>query len=274
LTVETKDLVLEDRGRLSVRSRGTGDAGGLKVIADSIHLNNQGSIAAATTVAGEGGNIDLQTQSLQVRDNSIISAEAGGSGNGGNINIDTDILIALESSNITANAFQGAGGNIEIETLGLFVDPTSRITASSTLGISGVVEIDTLVEDVEVSLTALDEEFVSSEQVLANSCLARHHFERGSFTVTGRGGLPSSPYGVLTGGYALTEVQPISENSAAQRSDRVEVADTWKAGEPIQEAQGIFVTADGRVILGTTPQLMALAQAEDLVCRFQAQSTN
>jgi hypothetical protein len=36
----------------------------------------------------------------------------------------------------------------------------------------------------------------------------------------------------------------------------------------------MFVTTDGRVVLGTIPQLQALAKAENLVCHFQEQSAN
>jgi filamentous hemagglutinin family protein len=269
LTVQTGELILENEGRLSVRSRGTGDAGNLKVIADSISLDEQASIAAATTIAGEGGNVNLKTQSLLLRRNSIVSAEAGGSGNGGNITIDTDVLAVLENSRITANALQGAGGRIEINTQGLFVDPTSRITASSTLGINGVVDIDTSVRDVEGSLEPLEEEFVSSDQVLADSCLARRSFQPGSFTVTGTGGLPSTPYGAISDRYTVTNVEPISGNSATRR-DRIQQAEFEQQRRvlPLQEAQGIFVTDDGRIILGTSSQVATLAKVEDLVCLF------
>ena len=287
LRVQTGQLILQDEGRLSVRSRGQGDAGNLEVIADSIRLDNQGSIAAATQVATEGGNIKLQTQSLQLRRNSIINAEGGERGNGGNITIDTDILVALENSKITASAIQGAGGSIKINTQGLFVDPTSKITASSTLGINGVVDVNTSVNDVEVSLPTLQEEFVNPEQLIADTCLGRRNFKGGSFTVTGTGGLPSTPYGAFSAPYAVTDLQPISGNRAAGHSvgttatDSVAVASSG-ASElsergsvlSLQEAQGMFVTADGRVVLGTIPQLQALAKAENLVCHFQEQSAN
>ena len=284
LSVKTGQLILQDEGRLSVRSRGQGDAGNLEVVADSIRLDNQGSIAAATQVGGEGGNIKLQTQSLQLRRNSIINAEGGERGNGGNINIDTNTLIALENSNITANAFQGTGGSIQINTQGLFVDPTSKITASSTLGISGAVEVNTPLNEIEVSLPYLEEEFVSPEQLVADSCLGRRNVKGGSFTLTGTGGLPTTPYGAFTAPYPVSDLQPISDRSAANPSistaaiDSVAVARSG-ASElskrdrvlPLQEAQGMFVTADGRVVLGTVPQLQALAKAEDLVCHYQDQ---
>ncbi|HEY9668449.1 MAG TPA: filamentous hemagglutinin N-terminal domain-containing protein [Coleofasciculaceae cyanobacterium] len=272
LSVQTGQLILQDEGRLSVRSRGGGDAGNLEVVADSIRLDNQGSIAAATTVAGEGGNIKLQTQSLQLRRNSIINAEGGERGNGGNIVIDTDTLVALENSNITANTFQGTGGSIRIDTQGLFVEPTSKITASSTLGISGVVDINTEINNVEAFMPPLPQEFLSPEQIVADSCLGRRNDKGGSFTITGTGGLPSTPYGAFTASYPVTDLQQISGSSAtSHRKSPVtsEEPNTSSSVHLLQEAQGMFVTADGRVVLATVPQLQALAKAENLTCNYR-----
>jgi filamentous hemagglutinin family protein len=267
LSVQTGELILEDEGRLSVRSRGTGHAGNLEVVADSIRLDNQGSIAAATTVAGEGGNIKLQTQSLELRGNSIINAEGGERGNGGNIAIDTDLLLAFENSSITANADQGAGGNITVNARGLFVDQTSKITASSTLGISGVVDINTQINNVPLALLPLEDQFVTQEQVIADSCLGRRTAKGGSFTVTGAGGLPSTPYGAFTTPYPITDLQPISgETTADRRASKAAAEELPQSSSVLQEAQGWYVRTDGRVVLGTIGQLQALAKAEDLVC--------
>ncbi|HEY9674375.1 MAG TPA: filamentous hemagglutinin N-terminal domain-containing protein [Waterburya sp.] len=274
LSVQTGQLMLQNEGRLSVRSRGVGyvskQNGNLEVVADSIRLDNQGSIAAATTVAGEGGNIKLQTQSLQLRHNSIINAEGGERGNGGNITIDTGTIAALENSEITASAFQGAGGSIKINTQGLFVDPTSKITASSTLGISGVVDINTQINSAESLLPPLEETFVSTEQIVADSCLGHRNYKAGSFTVTGTGGLPATPYGAFTDSYPVTEVEQIASNSTASHpQSKLTTEELSRNRSVLQEAQGWFVTADGHVVLGTIPQLQALAKAEDLVCHFK-----
>ena len=80
---------------------GTGDAGTLEIVADSIRLEDRGKLIATTT-SGEGGNINLQVRDiLQLRNNGLISAEAGGTGNGGNIKIDSKFIVAVpqESSN-------------------------------------------------------------------------------------------------------------------------------------------------------------------------------
>ena len=285
LTVQTGQLNLLDSGRLSVRSRGTGDAGNIHVVADSIELDHLGSIAAATTTAGNGGNIQLQTQNLQLRHNSIVSATAGttgGGGNGGNITIDSGTLTVLENSDIVANAYQGLGGKIHIDTQGLFLAPNSQITASSIRGINGIVDINTPLNNLQTALTPLEGELVSTEQVVADSCVARRNVEQGSFTVTGNGGLPPTPYEAMSSRYAVVGVQPIekglrglgeqfSSNASLSEAPLSEAllpspAHHWQLGDPIQEAQGLNVTADGHILLGNTRQQSAVIEAKNLVC--------
>jgi len=102
--------------------------------------------------------------------------------------------------------------------------------------------------------------------VVAGSCLARRNAERGSFTVTGTGGLPRDPYGAISGQFNVTGVQPIQGNGTVSKGAAVVETPAWQLGNPIQEAQGMIVTADGRTIVGTAPQLATLAKAKDLAC--------
>lgn len=211
---------------------------------------------------------------------SQISADARETANGGNIKIDTDFLIALpptgaNGSDIRANAVQGNGGRLDISAQGILGIQQQKeqtafndITASSELGVDGTVEINTPDVDLQNSLTELAANFASPDQVVAGSCLARRNVERGSFTVTGTGGLPSSPYEAVSGRYAVSSVQPIQgSGNVSNGTTNVSDTTTWKPGNPIQEAQGMVATADGRFILGTTPQLVAVAKAQDLVCQ-------
>ncbi len=285
LKIETRQLNVRNRATVNVSSESSGRAGQLTVQAGSIHLDNQGKLTAAT-LAGEGGNIALQVQdSLQMRRNSQISAEAGGTGNGGNITIDTDTLAALENSNITANAFEGRGGNIQIDTQGIFRSPDSDITATSQLGINGVVEITTADIDLQNSLTELATNFVTADQAIAGSCLARRNKEQGTFVITGNGGLPISPYSGIDEWESLTAPSAPSTEQGAQPStspsyedvtartldagENEEVATSsvpWKLGDPIVEAQAIVKTADGRTLVTTLPEKAVPFSADNLVC--------
>lgn len=252
----------------------TGASGNLKISTRSLLLNNQGKIET-TTVVGKGGNVRLQAKNLQLRNESKISVNAlRGFSNGGDITINTDTLVALENSKITAGAFEGTGGNIQVNTQGLFLSSDSAINASSRFGIDGVVDIQTLDLEVENDLTLLPSNFLTSEQVVAGSCLARRNTSQSSFVVTGSGGLPLNPN---------SEIQEW-ENLSSSKTDRQEqeeprniiptklqvlpksaAAKKWKLGDPIIEAQGIIKLAGGRVMLGMKPQTPE--SAESLICQ-------
>lgn len=80
--------------------------------------------------------------------------------------------------------------------------------------------------------------------------------------------LPPSwrPHVAFDGRYEVTDMQPIRRSVPVSR-DTAEVKTAfWKPGDPIQAAQGLFVTADGHTIVGTAPQLATVAKAQDLAC--------
>ena len=251
LQISTQKLIVRDSAEVTVANQASGNAGNLEVVASTFRLDN--GYIAAETASGEGGNISVKTRDLQLRNFSQISTTARGSGNGGDIAIDTDTLVALENSDITADAIQGGGGNIHINTSGVFRSSDSDITATSELGIQGVVEIKTLGFDVKNTLTPLTVNLASPEQVIAGSCLARRNDEQGSFTVTGTGGLPRTPYDAFSGKYAMTGVKPLSGSPGAGSGGARVEGSAWKLGDRIVEAQGIAILPDGRKVLGTLP---------------------
>ena len=203
--VETDDrpIILNDRAQINLNSQGSGNAGNLFLTADSLLLNNVSQISATTT-SGQGGNINLVLtgpQTLRLANNSRISATAGGEGDGGNVNIFTNFLIATENSDITTNAFEGRGGNINIFAQGIFLCPTCDISASSQLGVDGVVQTNTPPNDPSRSLADLPETVIDPNSLIQqNVCRQSGDSE---FTITGRGGLPTSPDQTQT----VTEVE-------------------------------------------------------------------
>jgi large exoprotein involved in heme utilization and adhesion len=278
--------VIEDGAGLLVSSSGetTAVAGDITVVADSIYLN-RGTITAEA-IGNEGGNIELQTQNLQLRNQSQITATASTTGNGGNIEIDTGTLVALENSDITANAPQGSGGRITVNAQAIFgtefreeLTPESDITAfGKTPELSGIVELNTPDVNVQGDLNQLNANFIDTEQAIASSCLARRNVEQGSFTVTGTGGLPQNPYEAISGQYQLSTVQGLQPLPQQQASSPIPNPQSlpptaWKLGDPIQEAQGMTVTPDGRIIVGAMPQLVAAAPPQDLICNSSVQPT-
>ena len=244
INIFTDKLIIRDGARIDVESLGPGNAGNLRVVANSILLDNQGIISAATT-SGEGGNIFLQTNSLLMRHNSQISATAGGSGNGGNINITgfspANFVALLEGSKITADAVQGRGGNISINTRGFFVCPTCQITASSQLGIAGQISIITPEAENNFEIVDLPQEVAKPEQVVAQACRAATTEDRSEFTITGRGGLPPRP------SEQLSSVALIGFDAGVPTAAK-EVQNSFQLPPA---ARGWYVNAQGVVVLAS-----------------------
>lgn len=244
IKVFTDKLTIQNGAKINVESLGTGNAGNLQVVANSILLDNQGAISAATT-SGEGGNISLQTDSLLLRHNSQISATAAGSGNGGNIDITgfslANFVTLLEGSKITADAVEGRGGNISINTRGLFRCATCQITASSQLGIAGQVSITTPEAENNFEIVDLPQEVAKPEQVVAQACRAVARQNRSEFTITGRGGLPPRPSEQLSSG-ALISFDPAVPSAATQENNTSQLPPA---------ARGWYVNAQGVVVLAS-----------------------
>ncbi|MEQ8960109.1 MAG: S-layer family protein, partial [Coleofasciculus sp. C2-GNP5-27] len=237
----------------------TGNAGRMRIEADTITLDNQGALIAKT-VSGEGGNINLQVDDLiEMRRNSLISAEAfGGEGDGGNIDIDTEFVVAIEDENsdIVADAFGGNGGNITITAQNIFGlefrpqrTPKSDITASSRFGLEGDVVLNTPNIDPSRGLTQLPTQPVDVRGLVAQVCRADVIENRSQFVMTGRGGLPPKPSELLRGEAVLADWIPL----ASDEDESVEVTTTIPAQNAstaqIVEANGWVIDAEGNVTL-------------------------
>jgi large exoprotein involved in heme utilization and adhesion len=263
IRIKTGRLIVQDRAEVNVTSEGQGNAGVLRVDADSILLDTQGKLTASTT-SGAGGNITLQVQDLLLmRRNSLISTEsgtsrAGGGGKGGDLRIDSKLIVAVpsENSDIVANAFDGPGGNINITTEGIFgiefrdrLTPLSDITASSEFGVKGTVQITTLNVDPGRGLTQLPSELVDAEELIDRRCDPNGGtVQRSSFTVTGRGGLPPNPGNVLRDEGLLVDWATSDPNSVNQTTSATAMP-SRSAPRQLVEAQGWIVNQQGQIVL-------------------------
>lgn len=184
-------------------------AGNVVLNADAIELDDRSAIAADTT--GLGGNIEFNSGTVLLRDNSNIRTNATGEFPGGDIAIDTDTLVALDNSDITANSANAAGGNVIIEARGIFgtefrpfLTPESDITATgATQELQGTVQINTPDIDATSGLIDLPTTPVDVASLIdRDPCLQGQNSQ---FIITGRGGLPPTPFDVL-GGNAGTAI--------------------------------------------------------------------
>ncbi|MBR8836587.1 MAG: S-layer family protein [Stigonema ocellatum SAG 48.90 = DSM 106950] len=216
LEIETGQLSIRDGGIVLVRSQGLGNAGNLTVNARSIRLDNNGTLNADTQSVNTDPNqqqatITLRSGDLILRRNSNITANARGNNVvGGNINIDTDVLAALDNSNIRANSTDFRGGQVRINAQGIFLSSDSKITASGLNSqLNGTVQINTPDIDPSRGLIKLPTKVVDASNGLVFSrCAAFNELAGGSnFTITGRGGLPPSPYQPLTSDVVWTDTR-------------------------------------------------------------------
>jgi large exoprotein involved in heme utilization and adhesion len=299
IDIRSTNLNLTNGGQISAQSQGTGRAGNITInVPQALNADN-GQITATSTQAG-GGDTTINARDIRLRNDSPITTSVfDGTGVGGNITINSKTFIALEDSDILANAELGNGGDITIKSPVFLADLFSNgkavvvgrnpgdfsqfrgndrvdISASSRGGISGSERFPDF-SFLQNSLSPLGEEFTNPDEVIAYSCLARRNVERGSFTVTGTGGLPPTPYDAISGRYTVRDVQPLERTQSPQvarpeskdptRDNSQPLENTsWKVGDPVQEAQEMSVTADGRIVVGTASQLAALAKAKELVC--------
>jgi large exoprotein involved in heme utilization and adhesion len=262
LELRTGQLNVRDGAEVNVSSEGLGNAGELRIQANSIFLSDQGKLRAST-VSGEGGNISLQVQDLiLMRRHSSISAEAGGTGNGGNISINSPFIVALpqENSDIIANAVKGRGGNINITTQGIYgieyrpqLTPLSDINARSQFGINGTVQINTPGVDPTRGLTNLPTEVVDASNQIAQNCPSDgRQVDQNEFIVTGRGGLPDNPSEMLNADAVWTDLRPIANSAENRVSLEATAPPHPPTAAPLVEANGWVINPKGQVVLTAT----------------------
>ena len=254
LRIKTRELIVRDRGFISVSGTGAGNAGNLEISAESIQLKN--ATLNAATASGEGGNIFLNSQILQLRENSNISTEAGGSGNGGNITIHAGAIAALENSDIIANASQGFGGRVIINSQGIFgtefrqqLTPMSDITATSELGpqFSGVVNINTPEVEPAAGLVELKSNLVDLQSLVDRDVCAT---PGSNFYITGRGGLPPTPDEPLSSDTVWVDDRATANSQPSTQHAGDMTPDIHPDIHPeIIEATGWAIAPNGRIML-------------------------
>jgi len=273
LSIATGRLSVRDGATIGVQSYGTGAAGSINVVADSIALNTKG-IIDATNLFGIGGNINLRSRDIQLRSNSRITA-VGGGGEGGNITLNSDILVGVNNSDITANAPSATGGRVNINVPNILgFAATSREQVKSRLGVT-----DPQLADLQVSPTSLlpssdiaalsqssgpalqggganpAQGLVEQRQniVAPADLIAGNPCRKGTesaFTVTGKGGVPASPDDTLSSAASpwtwVEEAGSLATDNVPDVTDRTprEIRD-----REVVPARGWVVNARGEVML-------------------------
>ncbi|QMS86613.1 S-layer family protein [Nostoc edaphicum CCNP1411] len=259
LTMNTRELLIEDRAGVFVRSQGTGNAGNLTIDASSVRLNN-GTLTGDTRSVNTDPNQPQATINLRVKDlillrrNSNITANATGENViGGDVNIDTKFLAAAENSDITATSDDFRGGRVRIKAIGIFGTQLrnertseSDITArGKTPELSGTIELNTPDVDPSRGLVELPVNLVDASQQIAQGCTPRRG-QSNSFVITGRGGMPLSPSQPLRPRGVITQWVTLDEGIENETDAQAKPTLTENQ-QPIIEAQGWVVDKRGDV---------------------------
>ena len=268
VTINTRKLSVFDRGEVNVSSLGAGAAGRLSITADSVKLSKEGNLNGITS-SGQGGDIDLRVKDiLWLDDRSVIDTNAIAFGDGGNINIAANFVIASGNSVISANAAAiGNGGNINIAAKDVFLTRNSKITADSALGLDGTVNVETLVDTEQNNDTKLPQQVIQADKRIIQSC---HNSKRqGSFSYTGRGGLPLNPLTELqTSDFAIADFD-VHRNSVSSEQFVPSNKTLNISAQSIVEAQQWQVNQRGKIeLVASVPNQTIIPDFSSTNCPF------
>ncbi|NER51812.1 MAG: filamentous hemagglutinin N-terminal domain-containing protein [Symploca sp. SIO1A3] len=283
ISITSQNLLL-NQGAITAESTQAG-GGDITIDANNIRLRNSSLISSSVfDGTGGGGTIAINSSTFLALEDSDILANAD-QGAGGNITINSEAFLAnLFTSGQTLAVSSNPGnfdqfrGNGRVDISAISQNPNTDLTGIVTIPDSSFLQHN---------LSLLSEKFIDPEQAIANSCLTNSKIEQGSFTVTGTSGLPPTPNNAFSSQYRLRGVQPVNENRVGETSqqtqrienspNRREVTEVvrasntlpiphWQLGDPVIEAQGMLATADGRILLGSAPQLTAMDRVEAKIC--------
>jgi filamentous hemagglutinin family protein len=281
----TESFNLTNLAGLLAESTGAAPAGNITINTGLLTANN-GSIETSATQSA-GGGITITASDIRLFGDSDIRTDvAKGAGGGGNISLTANTIIAFADSDILAYAADGRGGDITFKTPIFFgfayspapkgtdpdtLDHNNRVDINASGAVEGVISLPDL-SFIENSLTQLPDNSIDTESLIANSCIVRRYEQqRGSFIITGTGGIPFRPGDAYVMRYQTGTVRSIPNEgdggetsvarvrapaslSASQSSPTPQQLTSttrrlWKMGDPIIEPTGIYRLPNGELIM-------------------------
>ncbi|MBD2495352.1 filamentous hemagglutinin N-terminal domain-containing protein [Nostoc sp. FACHB-280] len=262
ITLNTKNLIVRNGGFIAVDAGNNlgGDAGNIFIISQDEVLVKNNSAIRANARQSNGGTINITAKKINLQNNGDIRTElSSGNGRGGNIFLTADTIIALADSDILAFAPEGQGGDITFNTRAVFsdslFDPQQKSTnrasiqslnnnRRSDINASGAISGNIIgvpdVSFIQNGLTELQNNFIDTNALIANSCIARSSKTEGSFIITGTTGLPTRPGEAVASSYPTGDVQNVSSSQADN---------SWQKGDPIVEPEGVYRLANGNLVM-------------------------
>jgi filamentous hemagglutinin family protein len=257
LTIDTRRLLLHDQAEIGSNSRRKGTAGNINITARDILQADNGKIRTDSTQS-RGGTITINAGNIRLFGNSDITSNVNfGAGGGGNIVLKAGFIVAFDDSDIRAFSRDGRGGDITLNTRAFFGEnyrPAPRNTDPRTLDgnnradINGTGAVNGFdVSFIQNSLTELPSNQINTDSLLANSCIVRRNQPtRGSFIITGTGGLPQRPGDAQMSSYPTVDIETLPSDSTPTNTKPNR---PWQKGDPIVEPQGMYRLPNGKLVL-------------------------
>ncbi|MCP4350527.1 MAG: CHAT domain-containing protein [Desulfobacterales bacterium] len=189
-TAQYKNLILKHASSIGENENG-GNAGEIFIETKKLTITDRGALSVKAEKAG-GGKVTINADGVVwLSDADIVTSVKGGTDDAGNISIDNPEFFIMNQTNIKAEADEGSGGDIAI-VAGRFIQSyDSIVDASSEKGIDGIVSIKSPVEDIARGFTVLADNFPDADHWMKTPCSARSGEDAGTFTVSGRDGIPT-----------------------------------------------------------------------------------
>jgi filamentous hemagglutinin family protein len=259
LTIDTGRLLVKGGAELSTNSLGEGLAGNIKITVQDTLKANDGTITTSSEQSS-GGDITIIADKIRLYGDSDITTfvAQGGTGGGGNIDLEADSIIAFDDSDILAYAPDGKGGDLNLNTPAFFGenyspassrnDPPTTLDANNRVDVaaSGIITTPD-VSFIQNSLTELPDNQIDTNSLLANSCIVRRNQPtRGSFTITGTGGLPQRPGDAQMSSFPTVDIETLPSDGTPTNTNPNR---PWQKGDPIVEPQGVYRLRNGQLVL-------------------------
>lgn len=130
LNITTRQLTVENTGKITSETIGAGDAGDINLNVDKLRLE-EARIQADTFLSGKGGVININaTESVEISKQSFLSSRTEGSGEGGDLIINTAHLDVQSEAVVTVTTSgRGKAGSLSINTSNLNLTDRGQINA-------------------------------------------------------------------------------------------------------------------------------------------------
>ncbi|MEH2083192.1 MAG: filamentous hemagglutinin N-terminal domain-containing protein [Nostoc sp.] len=256
----TESLDLSNGVRLLAKSNSAPPSGNVTINTGNLTARN-GTIATSSEKSS-GGGITITASKIRLFGDSDITTNVNqGAGGGGNIYLKGDSILAFDDSDILTYAQDGKGGNITLDTPAFFgenyrlatrntvlntLDRNNQVDINATGAVSGVITIRD-VSFIPNSLTELPENQINTDSLLANSCIVRRNQPtKGTFRITGTGGLPQRPGDAQMSSFPTVDVKTLPSDSTLSKTNP---NPSWQKSDPIVEPQGVYRLPNGKLVL-------------------------